>query len=277
MAFAILLFSATILPLGLFLINLIFFFLTLSALPFTLYAMLTIIHGDDIVASRKYFLDLKEKHKDAVSFDGGVVTMTDLTQIFEGGGLFEDSKTVFIEQLLAKKSRGGRKTKTSEPTELDAILAYFAKQASGNTIVLWENKEIERGSLLAFQSADIKVFKLPQTLFLLLDSIKPTNGPTLVKLFHRTIENAEPEMIFFMLLRQIRLLLGLYQSNAQDIDEIKRMQPWQKTKLQKQAAQFSLEQLKKIHHDLFQIEIGQKTGGLSTSVTSAIDFLLLEI
>jgi hypothetical protein len=239
--------------------------------------MLVIVHGDDIVASRKYYLDLKEKHEDASTFDGGAVTMTDLAQIFEGGGLFEDSKTVFIEQLLTKKARVGRKSKTSEPTELDTILEYFRKHASSNTIVLWENKEIERGALLAFPTADIKIFKLPQTLFLLLDSFKPNNGQKLVQLFHQTIASAEPEMVFFMLVRQVRLLLGLLDQNIQSIDEIKRMQPWQRTKLQRQAAAFTPERLRKAHHDLFQIEVGQKTGGLSTSVTSAIDFLLLEI
>lgn len=259
--------------------------------------MLTIVHGDDIVSSRKYFNDLKNKHGDAHVFDGAAVTLTDLAQIFEGGGLFEDSKTVFIEQLLTKKTRG-RKTKISEPTELDAILAYFDKHASLHTIVLWENKELDRGLLLGFKSAEIKIFKLPQTLFLLLDSIKPNNGKQLVKLFHQTLETTEAEMIFFMLVRQIRLLLALLpslrggttkQSSPNEIaalpsvarndaiDEIKRMQPWQKTKLQKQAAHFSPETLLTIYSKLFATELGQKTGSLSQSVIQAIDFLLLEI
>ena len=257
--------------------------------------MLIIVHGDDIVASRKYFTDLKDKHVGAHSFDGASVTLTDLAQIFEGGGLFEDSKTVFIEQLLTKKTRG-RKTKTSEPTELDAILAYFDKHASLHTIILWENKEIEKGVILGFKTAEIKIFRLPQTLFLFLDNIKRGNGKILVKLFHQTIANTETEMVFFMLVRQIRLLLALTPSlrgpkqpspneiatlptvaRNDAIDEIKRMQPWQKTKLQKQAASFTPEELKQIYHKLFQIEVGQKTGSLSLPVRSAIDFLLLDI
>jgi hypothetical protein len=123
-----------------------------------------------------------------------------------------------------------------------------------------------------------RVFKLPQTLFVFLDSFKPGNGKILIKLFHQTIETTEPEMVFFMLVRQIRLLLAVSeQARDETIDELKRLAPWQRTKLEQQAKQFGPEELKKIYARLFLIEQGQKTGNLPNTILTSIDFFLLSI
>lgn len=232
--------------------------------------MLTIIHGDDTAASRKYFLETKQATKEPILLDGDKMTLTELTQIFEGGGLFSDSKSVFIEQFINKKKKSD---------EFKSIAEYLLKNATENTIILWEGKELEKSSLTPFKSATIKPFKLPQTLFAFLDNIKPGNGKQLVALFHKTIATTEEEMVFFMLIRQIRLLLNLSGNNqpTEEIDELKRMAPWQKGKLHTQAKLFTNEQLITIYNTLFHIESGQKTGNLNTSLTSAIDFLLIGI
>ncbi len=229
--------------------------------------MITIIHGTDIVASRKFFLDEKEKHETAGILDGEKVTLTDLAQIFEGGGLFEESKTVFIEHFFARKKR---------KDEFAALSEYIQKQSS-HMIYLWEGKELEKSAFTSFKTATPRVFKLPQTLFAFLDSVKPGNGKLLISLFHQTLETTDPEMIFFMLVRQIRLLLALLKPTEDAIDELKRIAPWQKTKLQQQASVFGENRLKNIYQQLFLIETGQKTGTLSNSILTSIDFLLLQI
>lgn len=230
--------------------------------------MITIIHGSDTAASRKYFLDQKQQFADALLLDADKVTLTDLAQIFEGGGLFGDSKYVFIEQLITKKKKS---------SDFKEILVYLEKNAGENAIYLWENKELDIGTTKMFQSASFRPFKLPQTLFLLMDSIAPGNGKKLVNLYQQTLESAEAEMIFFMLIRQFRLLLGLAESGENEIDELKRMAPWQKQKLQKQAAQFTKEELESLYVRLYQIEHGQKTGGLTAPLNATIDFFLLTI
>ena len=229
--------------------------------------MITIIHGTDTVASRKFFLDEKGKHPDTVILDGEKVSLTDLAQIFEGGGLFEENKTIFVEHFFNRKKR---------KEEFAAFTQYLERQSS-HTVYLWEGKELEKSALSAFKTASPRVFKLPQTLFVLLDSLKPGNGKQLVSLFHKTLETTEAEMVFFMLVRQIRLLLSLVEPTENAIDELKRMAPWQKTKLQQQAAAFGKESLKNIYQRLFLIETGQKTGTLSNSILTNIDFLLIEI
>lgn len=228
--------------------------------------MITLIHGTDIVTSRKFFLEEKEK-KDGQILDGEKVTLTDLTQIFEGGGLFEDTKTIFIEHFFNKKKK---------KDEFATLSEYLQKQSS-HTIYLWEGKELEKSSQNVFKTAIPRVFKLPQTLFVFLDSLKPGNGKQLIKLFHQTLETTDAEMIFFMLVRQFRLLLALSEPSDEQIDELKRLAPWQKTKLQQQAHVFGKKTLTIIYERLFLLEKGQKTGNLSNTILTNIDFLLAEI
>jgi len=235
--------------------------------------MLTIIHGSDTAQSRKNFLAERAKYPDAILLDADQINISDLTQIFEGGGLFGETKNIFIEQYLSKKKKN---------SDYKAILTYLEKNSAENTIFLWENKELERGALNEMKKAAVKIFKLPQTLFILLDSIQPGNYKSLIKLFHETIEKAETEMVFFMLIRQFRMLLALSnkKNNPLDtpsIDELKRLQPWQKTKLEKQANSFELAHLLTLYSNLFELEVGQKTGTLTSPLITAIDFFLLDV
>ncbi len=230
--------------------------------------MLTIIHGDDTASSRKYFSDQKNSHSEVIALDGEKVTLTDLKQVFEGGGLFSVTKNVFIEHLFGKKKKS---------SDYAVITTYLQTNASSHNIFLWEGKEIDRSTLSPFKSASVKVFKLPQTLFLFLDSVKPGSSKTLISLFHKTLETSEMEMVFFMLVRQIRILLAMVEKSTEEIDEVKRLAPWQKSKLQKQTASFEKSQLREIYKKLFRIEIGLKTGTLPNPLISSIDFLLLEI
>lgn len=229
--------------------------------------MLTIIHGTDIVASRKFFLDEKQKHPNALLLDAENVNLTDLAQVIEGGGLFEESKHIFIEQFLTKRKKSG---------DYKEIIAYLDSHADAHMIFLWENKELDIGIQKSFKKAAVRPFKLPQSLFAMMDNIKPGNGKQLIKQFHQTIESAEVEMVFFMLVRQFRMLLALSAPSSSEIDELKRL-TWQRNKMQQQANTFDKKELLNLYTKLYAIEKGQKTGTLSMPLATAIDFFLLEV
>lgn len=230
--------------------------------------MLTIIHGSDIATSRKFFLGEKEKINGAELLKGSRINLTDLCQLLEGGGLFENSRTIFIDQFLTERKKSA---------ERDAIISYLTEQAKTNAVFLWEAKELDKTTLSQFKQATIKQFKLSSTLFTLMDAIKPKNGTQLVQLFHKSLETNDAEMIFFMLVRQFRILLALSEKGTETISEVSRLAPWQKSKLERQVNLFGKDSLQQLYSKLFQIELGQKTGTLSSSLTSAIDFFLFEI
>jgi DNA polymerase III delta subunit len=232
--------------------------------------MITIIHGDDIALSRNYFLEIKQKQKDVISYDGSRITITDLVQDIEGSGLFGDTKTIFIEDLLTKAKKKDSGTKE--------ILNFIAKNSKESTFVLWESKEISKRELFAFKEAQVRIFKLPKNIFLFLDNLRPNNSGNLLKLFHQALGSGiKEELILFMMQRQIRILLALSEQIDDPIEEIIRLAPWQMGKLERQAKYFDLASLLKIYKKLYEIECGQKTGSLPLSLTQSIDFLLLDL
>ena len=90
------------------------------------------------------------------------MTITDLVQNIEGSGLFNDTKTIFIEELLTKLKITDKESKE--------ILNFIAKDSKENTFVLWESKEILKRDLSLFKDAAVKFFKLPKNIFLFLDN-----------------------------------------------------------------------------------------------------------
>ena len=238
--------------------------------------MITIIHGDDILESRKFFQELKLKQKNFVLFSGGKITITDLVQNIKGSGLFGDTKSLFIEDLLSKLKKTEKATKE--------MLNFIAENVENSNFVLWESKEILKRDLSLFKNAVVKLFKLPKKIFLFLDNLKPQNSKNLLSLFHQTLDSGvKEELILFMIQRQFRILLSLCDLDpsadreGSQIDEVLRLAPWQMEKLKRQAELFDMSGLIRVYKKLYEIEIAQKTGSSSLSLTQNIDILLLEM
>lgn len=224
--------------------------------------MITIFHGEDTAASRQAFLQLHSS--DTVQLSSDVLSVTDLLQVLQGGGLFNDPKTVAIEDLLGKRKKS---------QELDSLIDTLIKEKNHH-ILLWEGKELSTSQLGKFKQAEIRKFALPQTLFQFLDSLKPNNASALVRLFHETLQSTPPEMIVFMITRHVRLLLAVSSQPVAQIDETKRLAPWQKTKLERQARLFSETELLSLHEKLFRIDLETKTGASTVPLPTRIDFFL---
>ena len=228
--------------------------------------MITIIHGEDIVSSRDYFFSEKQKSLNPVIVNEENLNITSLYQILEGKSLFFETKDIFIDNFFSSKT-------LSE--EFKQIFSLLKRTHPKFNIFIWEGLELSKSNLNQFKDARIKPFKLPQNLFSFLDNIKPKNPQNLI-LFHKALETSDENLIFYMLIRQFRLLLALSDS-SDSIDEVKRLQPWQREKLERQASLFSLRELKTIYNSLFEIDYKSKSGRLANTISQAIDILLLDI
>ena len=69
----------------------------------------------------------------------------------------------------------------------------------------------------------------------------------------------------------------LFQDSKENIDEVKRIAPWQKSKIVRQASLFGEEKLKLIYKKLYKIDKTTKTGKSNLTLVQNIDILLLEI
>lgn len=233
--------------------------------------MIIIIHGEDITKSRKYFIEQRQQYHDAITINGLTTTLTEIVQVFEGNELFATEKHVFIEDFFSKRK------KSKETEQIIKVIQQNHPQAF---VYFWESKELSPAQLKQLNNVTVKQFKLPQAVFTFLDSIKPQNGKQLIQLFYQTIQDEETQFIFSMLIRQFRLLLYFVGANNDlppQIDEIKRMSPWQKDKLAKQSKLFTKDSLKTHYAKLYEIEYGVKTGSLNTSLEQAIDFWLITL
>jgi len=228
--------------------------------------MITIIHGDDSTKSRNYFTEQKSQHQNVITLQGANVTITEITQIFEGNELFTTEKNIFIEEFFSKR-------KTSKETA--QILTIINNNQEISAVYFWESKNLTPAQIKQTAHAAVKQFKLPKTIFSLLDGLTPRNGSRAIRLFHDSLQDEDVQFCFSMVIRQFRLLLALSKPADTTIEEIKRMAFWQKTKLQKQAKLFSIDRLKEMYKKLFTIEYGVKTGKLSLSLEQAIDFFLI--
>lgn len=230
--------------------------------------MITIIHGDDIATSRKYLQEQKESAKEFVAL-GTEVNISDLAQNLNGSALFNNTKTIFIENFLSKSGK--------IDSDAKQIIELINNHEKNTKLFFWERKEISKRILSLFENAVVKTFKIPQAIFLFLDSLKPGIGIKAVDLFHQALQASEPEILLFMLVRQFRFLIGLSNRSKNSIEEMSRLAPWQEGKLKKQASYFSKEQLKSIYRKLYDIDLAQKTGASPLSLIQSIDFFLLEI
>ncbi|EKD86713.1 MAG: hypothetical protein ACD_37C00173G0001 [uncultured bacterium] len=232
--------------------------------------MLTIIHGNDVVTSRKYYLD--QKNESSITFDAESIEISEITHSLQGGGLFGPSKKIFIDNLFSRKSS----------KNFDAVLESL-RTADDAEIYIWADKEIGVKILSAFPKHVVQSFKISQNIFGFLDSLRP-NSPSNVSRFHDALNSSETEIVFAMIVRQFRLMIGLSEESGlpageagKNIDEVKRLAPWQKSKLIKQASAFGKEKLLIAYKKLYKIDKAQKTGSSNLNLLQNIDILLLEI
>lgn len=243
--------------------------------------MITIIHGDDITTSRMYFFEEKKKYPDSVLIDGSTLDATSLSQQLSSSGFFQEASPLFITDFFGKKKAG---------KELDGLIKLFSE--SKQTVFFWEAKTLTPKQSGVFPNAEVKLFKLPQVLFAFLDALTPHNQRQLLSLFHQALKTSDADMLFYMLIRHIRILLALSEPSILSsidgnsraskggnltIEEVARLAPWQKKKLLSQVKAFSKEKLIDIHEKLFRIDEAIKTGKSTTTLTKEIDFFLLSL
>lgn len=229
--------------------------------------MIFIIHGDDIVASRKKLTSLKKDFKDAevFQFEGEKTSVTDIIQVFESQSLFAKKKLIVLEKFIETKDKA-----------LVAQVFNELKKNASHEVIFWEPKEVKRELLeLLPKQATVLFFKQERLLFRFLDSIRLGNTREMLSLLYQVRSSEADELVFYMLVRQFRLLLAI--TLGSNISEVKRLAPWQRSKLERQARAFGEETLLILYRRLFQIEREVKTGANALPLSASLDLFLASI
>lgn len=219
-----------------------------------------LLHGDDIVASRKFLTDTLEGYQ--VTFlEGKSLSVKDLELHLASVGFFEDKKAIAIEHLLSKN-----------PKKKD-IIQFLLQSKSDMLIILWEDKKIPAATLTTLKDFVVKDSFLPSFYFQFLDSVTPKNGKKLFVLYQNLLNVISPEQIFFSLLKRVRLLLVMSSNGASK--DLEKMSPWQKQKLTQQLRMWNAELLQKFYYELTETEVKLKSGKLPLGLSKHLDTLIL--
>lgn len=222
--------------------------------------MLYVLHGDDISASRKFYSDLTEGFQVTV-LDGKTLSVKDLEEKMASTSLFEEKKAVVVENLLSKNAKK------------KDFVSFFNASNSQTLLILWEDKKLSKTSYGSLKKGTVKDFLLPQNYFQFLDSYAPGNGKRLFVMYHELLKTTSEELIFYSLLKRIRLLVVL--SNGSTVSDLSKMAPWQVGKLQNQLRLWKKDTLFFFYKKLQETEIKMKSGKLPVGLSKHLDILIL--
>lgn len=224
--------------------------------------MITLLHGDNIVASRKAFTDLVSNAKAGglvVRLEGKTLTPAELGDTLGAQDLFCQKKTVVIEGLLSQP-------KSKRKDEMMAVAAN-----AGQDIILWEGKVATPAQLKKFPKARIQAFKTSSSVFQWLDSLRPGNESASQQLLHKAIERDGAEMCFAMLTRQVRLLIQMREGVPMKIA------PFAVGKLKNQANSFTTKQLLALHSKLVELDYGAKMSRNASDMAQNLTLLQMNL
>lgn len=221
-----------------------------------------ILHGDDTVKSRRNLNDLinaaRYKEQEIKHYDADSLDLTLLTQVLEGLTLFGKTPLLIIEGLFSlPKSK-----------KKDNLIEFIGKYTDRD-LIIYEGKSLSVTALKLFAKAQVYEHKPAAIIFTFLENLQPGSGSKSLGHLSDLEQAGEPaELVFAMLVRQVRLLIQALESSSLKVA------PWQKTRLISQARAFGERGLLKFHGDLYyidkQLKTGKNTLGLSIQLFNLV-------
>lgn len=226
--------------------------------------MITIIHGDDIENSRNYLNTLKQSLVNLNILDGDGLIYDTFFQTLSNSQLFTEDITTIVENFFSKNKVGNEDYKK---------IANFINSEKKLNLIFWESQELTKSQQSLIKNSTLKLFSYPKNIFLFLDNLRPGNNKFLFSLIQGLRKSTDEEIILFMMIRQFRLLISMRNNTSKNIDENKKLLPWQISKLKRQLSYFD-DSIVEYYSNLFEIDLGQKTGKFPYSLDKSIDFFL---
>lgn len=212
--------------------------------------MRLIIHGENLVRSRHYLSQQKTllnspgRQRELVSLSGQKISLNSLIQATEAKSLFGSERVVIIENLFRHPAK----------SELSKLLHHLSQiKSTTEHILIWENKSLSAPQLHKLPNFTATVFKISSETFKFIDAFYPGNGLQYLPLFDKACLEDSAEFVFFMLVRQVRMLLVISSSSKQ-------IPPWQVVKIKSLRKRYTESQLVILHDRLTDLDWRAKSG-----------------
>lgn len=211
-----------------------------------------ILHGDNQIASRQFYLDAKSRAvasgRTIVELVGSTLDQADMTAHLQTSSLWGQTASLFVDNFF-----------TSRPSDRKKQLTAFFLSQVQSDITIWENQDVS-ASLKSFPPSVSKKFDLPKHIFTFLDTL------SLVSL-QLALSQSDPEFIFSLLVTHVQRLI-------QATEGLLTLPAWQTQKYTTQSQRLTRPKLLQLHSALLAIDYQQKSGAAPTSLASALELTI---
>ncbi len=196
--------------------------------------MITIFHGDNVAQSRTAYLEAisQAKKGSVLQLNAKGIDLNQVNNFLSSGSLFEDSKTLAIDNLFS----------ISKPI-LDKLVNIVRHNSTD--LLIWQDKTITPTQQKIFSQPKILSFKLDNKLFACLNSIRPHQLNSFAPLFEHIVSSGLFDLFVY-------LLKGSFRKQIQT------------------SSKFDQNLLKKAYLQIIELEFQYKTGQLSLPRETAL-------
>ncbi len=222
-----------------------------------------IIHGDNIIQSRKKLVEIIEENKNKgiliERFNAKDLDLPLLESKLQKTDLFGHSRMLIIEELHSLP-------KSKKQTSMIELLVNSSVE-----ICLWEKRELTATMLKKMPTAKLHLFKMANSLFIWLDSLSSAENSksNQIKLLRKALTDNEDYLCFIMLIRQIRMMIKILDGTSIPGPA------FLTNKVRAQANNFSVKQLLKIHQQLYKLDSKIKTSKNILPLSQEIEQIIL--
>lgn len=217
-----------------------------------------IYHGDDQFQSRRELTNSLKKYPQTKHFEGNEISSENLIQT--SGGLFDQgNKAVVLEDFFSLSKKN-----------LEEASKYIIKLNDSIDFFIWQGKRLYPNMINKLPTKKVREFKLPNTIFKLLDAIGTDNHQHLLTYLNGSFQTHPPELIFFLIQKRLRQML-LAKIKSGQLSGAK----WQKQRLYSQVRNLSENLISTWYIITINIEWKNKTGRLGRELDQELVNLML--
>ncbi|NMB83728.1 hypothetical protein GYA28_00370 [Candidatus Roizmanbacteria bacterium] len=226
--------------------------------------MLNIICGENNVASRNYYVNLRQEFSDK----GIQIKDVIFSDIIGGDDWLPENASLFYTDVVFFTENLNKKINRKNRFHFERIKDIASRREL--SFYDWEDAIPSRElKIRPDKNVSVKEFKPTQSIFKLLDSCYPSNLTVFSNHLRELIDqDVEAAFIFLMLSKHIKKLLLVKQNQKPD-----KLADWQIFKLKKQSQSWTLNNLISFYESLHKIDLSLKTSSSPFSADKALGIL----
>lgn len=219
--------------------------------------MVSLLHGEDTVASRRFLLSLRNSFQEGPVYEFNGESLPEFVRLSDGRDFFSPRKLVIVEFF-----------KQSIPKQIP-YLQYLTGKPETTEVIFWVGSELSaRCELLITgqrQGWRVKNFKgfNRRYVFDFVDAVFSRNSVLAFKSFCSILSRNENLFgIISLIVQRLRLLLW----SKTNVSFFTNLKPFVRSRVEKQAALFSVEELVEALEKCSQVDSEIKVGALDPSL-----------